>query len=174
MFDSDGWRMIKKFIACFFMVSVLVFSLVHTCFAIGQVDAEEMLNKAENDLASAYASVKEADFVGANVLELLNKLEFAGDLLAEANNAYRIGDYEKAFSLALNCSDTVDNVVQEALTLKSETEEAQGQKLLFTAGVSSACLSVLFVLSLFGWRFLKKAYLKRVLEMKPEVGSEPK
>jgi len=174
MFDSDGWRVIKKFIACFFMVSVLVFSLVHACFAIGQVDAEEMLNKAENDLASAYASVKESDFAGANVSELLNKLEFAGDLLAEANNSYRVGDYEKAYLLAVNCSNTVSNVVYEASTLKLEAEEAYSQKLMFNVEVGSIGLSILFVLSLFGWRFLKKKYLEQVLEMKPEVEAEPK
>jgi len=33
----------------------------------------------------------------------------------------------------------------------------------------SVGLSVLLILSLFGWRFLKEQYLKRVLGMKPEV-----
>ncbi|MGQ9640605.1 MAG: hypothetical protein ACUVUF_00585 [Candidatus Bathycorpusculaceae bacterium] len=141
---------------------------------MGQADVDQMLAEAENALVSAYVSVADANSVGANVSQLLVKLEYAGALLAEANNAYRVGDYERAFSLAINCSDAVNNVVQDALTLKSKAEEAHGQKMLFTAGVSSACLSVLFVLSLFGWRFLKKAYLKRVLEMKPEVEAEPK
>ena len=172
-FGSGGRCMLRKIALCF-VLFVLFSWFVHACFAVGQADANQMLAEAENALVSAYVSVAEANSVGANVSQLLVKLEDAGALLAEAQNSYRVGDYERAYLLALNCSNTVDNVVQEALTLKSETEEAQGQKLLFTAGVSSACLSVLFVLSLFGWRFLKKAYLKRVLEMKPEVGSEPK
>jgi len=165
--------MLRKIALCF-VLFILFSCFVRACFAVGQADANQMLAEAENAVVSAYVSVAEADGAGANVSQLLVKLEDAGALLAEAQNSYRVGDYERAFSLAMNCSDAVNNVVQDALALKSETEEAQGQKLLFTAGVSSACLSVLFVLSLFGWRFLKKVYLKRVLEMKPEVGSEPK
>jgi hypothetical protein len=128
-----------------------------------------MLAKAENDLSSAYASVADAEGVGANVSDLLTRLGSAGTLLAEAQNSYRVGDYEKAYLLAISCSDTVNNMVNEALTLKLGTEETYRQRLFFNAGVSSIGLSVLFVLSLFGWRFLRREHLKRVLELKPEV-----
>jgi len=171
-FGLGGECMVKKIAVCYFVLFILCSWFVHACFAVGQVDAEQMLTNAENDLSSAYASVAEADCVGANVPELLNKLEFAGALLADAKNSYRVGDYEKAYFLAMNCSDTVNDVVYEALILKSGAEEAFGQRLLFIGEVSSICLSMLFVLSLFGWRFLKKSYLKRVLEMKPEVAGE--
>jgi hypothetical protein len=161
--------MIKKIATCLFMLFILFSCFVHACFAIGQPDAEEMLIKAENDLSSAYDSVAEADFAGANISDLLNKLGLAGDLLADANNSYRVGNYEKAYLFAMNCSDTVHNIVYEASTLKSDAEKAYSQKLMFNVWVSSIGLSVLFVLSLFGWRFLKKKFLKQVLEMKPQV-----
>jgi hypothetical protein len=164
--------MVKKITRCFFLLFILCSCFVHACVAVGQIDAEQMISKAENDLSSAYASVADVDSVGANVSELLNELKSAGALLAEANNSYRIGDYEKAYSLAMNCSDSVSNMVYEASTLKSEAEKAYSQKLILNAEVSSIGLSLLFVLSLFGWSFLKKKYLKRVLEMKPETEAE--
>lgn len=171
-FASIGGRILKKTIVCFFVLFVLFSWFVHTYFAAGQIEAEQMLAKAENDLVSAYASVAEADRVGADVSELLVKLGLAEVLLAEADNAYRVGDHEKAYSLAMNCSDAVNNVVYDALALKSEAEEAYSQRLLFSAVVSGLGLSVLFVLSLFGWRLLKKRYLKQVLKMRPEVEGE--
>ncbi|MEM4713773.1 MAG: hypothetical protein QXQ61_04400 [Candidatus Bathyarchaeia archaeon] len=165
--------MIRKNISS--LASLIIFlCLIHACFAAEQEEANQAITKAENDLALAYTAVAEANSAGADVSQLLAKLEFAGALLAEAQNAYRRGDFGKAFLLATNCSDAVNNVVQEATALKTETEENKKQQLLFTAGVSSAFLSILFVSSLFGWRLLKRLYLERVLEMKPEVEADAK
>jgi len=126
--------------------------------------------EAENDLTSAYIAVEEAEQVGANVSELLAKLKFAGNLLADAYNAHRVGDYDNACSYAMNCSNSVNGIASEAAGLKLEAEKAYGERLFTTAAASSAALSLLFVLSLFSWRFLKKGYFKRILRMKPEVG----
>ncbi|MEM2105889.1 MAG: hypothetical protein QXV21_05420 [Candidatus Bathyarchaeia archaeon] len=161
--------MVKKVVMGLFVLFVLFSWFVNTCFAVGQAEADLALEEAEKDLSSAYVSVAEADGAGANVSELLVRLELAGTLLAEANNAYRVGDYERAYSLAVNCSDAVNGVVSDALSLKSEAEEAYNQGLFFNACVSSVGLSLLFVLSLFGWMFLRKKYFRRILEMKPEV-----
>jgi hypothetical protein len=63
-------------------------------------------------------------------------------------------------------------MVNEASALKVEAENTNHQKLFSYAEFSSIGLSVLFVLSLFGWRFLRKRHLKRTLEMKLEVEAE--
>lgn len=164
--------MTKHSFVCF-IASILLFAwFIQACFAVDQVDAEESLIKAENDLASAYVVVAEAERAGANVFELLFRLEFAGALLASANNSYRVGDYDMAYLHATNCSNTVDGVVVEAAGLKLEAGEAYGERLFLTAALSSAGLSGLFVLSLFAWRFFRGKYVKRVLGMKPEVGKD--
>jgi len=141
-----------------------------TCFAADKAVADEALIDAENDLASAYVAVAEAEGAGANVCELLAKLTIAGNLLADANNSYRLSDYDNAYSCAANCSNIVNGIISEASSLKLEAEQVYKERLFATAAMSSAGLSVLFVLSLFAWRFLKKKYFKRVLKMKPEVG----
>ncbi len=161
--------MVKKTLVFLFMLVVLFSCSVNSCFAVSQVEAEQMLAKAENDLALAYTSVAQAECVGVNVSELLVKLEMAGVFLAEARNFYRVGDYEKAYLLAINCSETVSGVALDASSLRFEAEKAYSERLFVTAAVSSVGLSVLFVLSLFGWRFLKNWFLKRALKMRPEV-----
>jgi hypothetical protein len=158
----------KSFIC--FVVFILIFSwFVHVCFAVDKVAVDGALIGAENDLVSAYVAVGEAEKTGANVSELLVKLRFAGTLLAQACNTNRTGDYDKAYSFAINCSESVDGIADEALDLKLEAEKAYIGRLFMTGAVSSVALCVLFVLSLFGWRFLKKKYVERVLGMKPKV-----
>jgi hypothetical protein len=165
-----GMCMVKfKSFVCF-VVFILVFSwFVHVCFAVDKAEAEKVLVEAENDLVSAYVVVGEADKAGANVSELLVRLRFAGTLLAQACNTNRTGDYDKAYSFAIDCSESVDGIADEALGLKLEAENACSGRLFMTGAVSTVALSVLFVLSLFGWRFLKKKYVERVLGMKPKV-----
>lgn len=162
-----------KFTVALFVLLALFSCFLHVCYAVDQAEVEETLVKAESELISAYTSVAEAEIAGANVSELLVRLDLAGSLLAEAKNSCRIGDYEgAAYLLAVNFSDVVSGVLDYASDLKSEAEEAYSRELLFNVGISSVGLSFLFVLSLFGWRFLKKAYLRRALGMKPEVEDE--
>jgi hypothetical protein len=160
----------KLCFVCFIAFILLFGGLIQICFAIDRIDAADSLAKAENDLASAYVATAEAERAGSNISELLVKLESAGALLASAYNFYTVGDYGEAYLYATNCSDRVDGIVSEAAGLKLEAEDAYRENLFVMATLSSAGLSMLFVLSLFAWRFLKNRYVKRVLEMKPEVG----
>ena len=163
----------RKLCVSAFVLFILLSLLVNSCFAIDRADAESALAKAENDLSAGYVAVAEAERAGANVAKLLARLRLGGELLAEAMNAYKIGDYDRAYSFAVNCSSMIANAVYEASDLKRQAEEDYSERLLFNVEISSIGLSVLFVLSLFGWRFLKEKYLKFVLKMKPELESKP-
>jgi hypothetical protein len=158
----------RKSFVCFMFI-LMFFWFAHVCFAVDKAAVDGALIDAESDLVSAYVVVGEAEKAGANVSELLVKLRFAGTLLAQAYNTNRTGDYDKAYSFAINCSESVDGTADEALGLKLEAEKAYSGRLFMTGAVSTVALSVLFVLSLFGWRFWKNRYYKRVLEMKPKV-----
>jgi hypothetical protein len=144
--------------------------ILPACFGADENEAKSKIDQAEQNLASAYSAVSEAELVGANVSELKNKLGYGGEALAEAYVAFRVGDYENASVLAVQCEDLVSGIVDDAKNLKTETEKTSGEQLFLTAAGSIAALSFFFVLSLFGWRFLKNRYLKRVLSMKPEAG----
>jgi hypothetical protein len=119
-------------------------------------------------LTDVYPSTDEEQAV-QNVTQLVIRLQVAGDLLDDAHNAYRIGDYDTAYSSASNCSSEALGIASQAASLKVQAEQASSNALFFTVTLSSVVLSVFFVLSLLGWRFLKNRYEKRVLGLRPEL-----
>jgi len=124
---------------------------------------------AEGEVAEAHLAVASAEHAGGNVSLLRIKLGDAGGLLAEANVAFRVGNYENATILAEECTNLVDGIFETASSLKLEADSEKLSRLFLTASYSSVGLGLLFVAGLFGWRFLKRRYVKRVLRMKPEV-----
>jgi hypothetical protein len=162
----NGFKIVT---VCLLLSMLSVVWLVPACFAIGKDEAGQYINQAEQDLGAAYSAVAEAELAGANTSLLKDKLNDAGELLAKANNTFTIGDYESAFSFAMQCSEKLNGVVENATSLKAKVEAAYSGELFWTGVESSFSLSVLFVLSLFSWSFLERRFLKRVLELKPEL-----
>jgi hypothetical protein len=148
---------------------LLVVWLVPTCFAADAVEASNAIGQADRSLGSAYVAVAEADMAGANVSMLLDILDSAAASLSEANLAYRVGDYESAFSSAMACSNAVGGVVDDVVRLKVNAEIAHNAEVILTAFNSGIGIGVLLVCAFFGWRFLKRWYFKRILDMKPKV-----
>jgi hypothetical protein len=160
----------KSFSIFLLILLLAIYWIMPTCFGVDESEARSKISQAEQDLASAYGAVVEAELVGANVSGLKGKLDDAGELLAESYVAFRVGDYENASVLAVQCGNSVNGIVDDARHLKAETEAAYGSRLFLTSTLVSVGLSVLLILSLFGWRFLKNRYVRRVWAMKPEVG----
>ncbi len=162
--------MIKsRIVACFLASAFLFVFLVGNCLAVDPATAWESVSRAEGDLSSAYVAVADAERAGANVSELVARLELAADSLGVARNSFEIGDWDGAYSEATNCSNTVEGVFAEASALESDAERVREETLLFTAGLSSVGLCLLLAASLFSWRLLRSRYVMRVLKMKPEV-----
>lgn len=149
---------------------VLISSVFPICLGTDEVEATDALSSAEDSLSSAYLAVMNAETAGADISKLQETLNTAGNSLADAYNTYRTGNFSMAVLYANDCINKVNGVTSEAMTLKLIAEEAYTRRLLTTTGVSITVLCALFVLSLWGWRVMKKRYLKKVLEMKPEVG----
>ena len=150
---------------------VLLFSLVSVplCFAVGSEEANVAMEEAEDDLGSAFVMVAVAQGAGANVNVLLDALNGAGVFLSEARSAFRVGDYESAFSSAVSCSDAVRGVVDEAARLKVDAEVAHNAELLATAAESGFGVGLLLIFAFLGWRFLKGRYYRRILDTKPKA-----
>jgi hypothetical protein len=143
--------------------------LVPACFAIDAVEASGAIDQAECDLGSAFAMVAEAEGAGADVSVLLNKLGSASDSLSEAYAAFRTGDYENASLLANECSHAVEGITGDAGRLKVDAERNRNDNLLLTVTELGVGLVLLLVLGFLGWRFLKRWYFRRVLDMTPQV-----
>jgi hypothetical protein len=151
---------------CLIVLMLLAAWFVPACFAVDAVEANAAIGQAERDLGSAYVAVAEAEGAGADVSVLLNKLEGAGDFLSEAYSAFRVGDYENASVLAMECSNAVEGVAGDAARLKTD---AESDRLLLSSVGSSVGLVLLLVFGFLGWKLLKRRYFKRTLDMKPQM-----
>jgi len=158
-----------------FLLIIMVFSLSLTLlpfYVSASDEASSAVGGADNALRRAFEAVLEAERAGVNVSDLIVKLDEAGGLLAEAENAYRIGNFSEAVSRAEECSILANGVVGEALSLQNmalaDAQTAFWQNLTFSCFGGAAVLVVLFLV----WGWFKRVYVKRMLRMKPEVASD--
>lgn len=164
----------SRFTGLVFSALVLILVSMLCCSAYAYISDEASSKIAEADAAirQAFVAVSDADKAGANVSSLAFTLNEAGGLLADANTAFRIGDYGNASSLAEQSISLVNGLVQEAGSFKTMAESEKLSSLIWTTALASIGLSMLFVASLFGWRLIKSRRFKNVLEMKPEGVAE--
>jgi len=162
-------RKASRFLFCVVVIFTVFSPSVHVCSAVDKAAADEALGLAEEDLRSAFISVREAEEVGAGVEGLLLKLEISGEALAQAYSAYIRSDFESACTFATSSSGGLTGVIDEAQMLKIDAEKAFSERLFWTAGISSICLCVLLVASLLGWRLVKGRFIKQVLKSRPEL-----
>ena len=127
------------------------------------------LQAADNAVGQAFNSVLEAEKAGGNVTQLLIKLNNAGALLAEAQNAYNSGNSANVTSIAENVQQIADQVNLDATNLRniSLIESQNGFWLTLVFSVVGAVVFGLFLL--FIWRRFKRAFIKKLLYAKPEV-----
>ena len=154
----------------FALVAFLLVVMAIRCsvYAYSGDEAAARIAQADDSVRQAFVAVSDAAGAGANVSGLVSRLNGAGGLLVQANTAYRVGDYENATVFAGECISSVDGVVQEASDLKATAESDRLSQLGWGASFSSVGLSLLFVVGLFGWRFVRNRYFGSVLELKPE------
>ena len=155
----------------FFSVALFLFVVIlgPVCFAVGVDEAGAVLDQAERDLSSAFVAVAEAGDSGADVAGLLERLSVAGDYLSGARVAYRVGDYERAYSDSIACSSSLDGVASDAMQLQAAVENERSEGMLFAVVGSGVGLVLLCILGLLGWRYLSKWYLRRAMDLKPVV-----
>lgn len=157
------------------MFSVLLFLLLSVSVTwVGAADADKAaqdLANAEEALVSANGAVLEAEEAGANVSGLLVTLNAGGGYLAEAYNWYRLGVFESASSYAGLCREVVSDVSSQAVGLRDEAEALVKEDFLVRIFGSAVGMGVILVVGFVVWRAFRRRYIKRALELKPEVVS---
>lgn len=139
-------------------------------FVFAQTDqSATSLQAAESALGQAFNSVLDAEKAGGNVSQLLVKLNTAGALLAEAQNAYTSGKTSDVTSIAENVIQIADQVNGTAVSLRDvslvNSQNSFSLTLIFSVfGAVAFSISLLFV-----WRRFKRAFIKKLLGSKPEV-----
>ena len=157
----------------FLLVIALVGLFSHGVFVVrGADEASSSVGEADVAVRQAFDATLDAERAGANVSGLIVRLDEAGGLLAEAENAYRVGNFSEAVSKAEECSMLADGVIGEALSLQNmalaDAQTAFWQNLTFSCVGGAAFLVVLFLV----WGWFKRVYAEKLLKMKPEVASD--
>ena len=142
-------------------------------YAVGQTgDAEAKLQAANNTVTYAFNAVLDAERAGANVTDLLNQLNDATRILAQAEISYRNGDPNTA-------SDKADSVLPIAERVTTAAKDAKQTALIYSKNAFWSTLTFtvigafVFVLILFFvWRRFKRSYINNLSQAKPEVNSQ--
>jgi len=136
---------------------------------VGEGEAESEIQEALTALSSGYVAVLEAEKSGADVSGLLAELTSGGNFLGEAQVRYRNGDFGGAVYYADLSVETVEGLVDEAGQLKALALAEHEEMSFVTVADSGVAVVVIVLGSVVGWRLLKRRYLSKVLEMRPEV-----
>lgn len=158
----------KKIVAIMLLILTLSLSVADCVFA--QDDGFfSNIQGANVAFEQAFNAVLDAENAGANVASLLDQLNDAAALLAQAQNSYTIGD-NNAAAQSINQAIQIIHSVQTAAENENSTAANQNS-ILLTIGIVFVGL-VFFVLALlFVWRRFKRHYIADLSQAKPEVVS---
>ena len=132
-------------------------------------DEKASIETANLSINQAFTSVLAAEKAGANVTPLLTELNTAGELLAEAQNAYSSGNLSNVASKAENARIIADQVNSDALTLRDVSLVESQNNFWLTLTFSVVGAVVFGIALLLVWRRFKRGYMKKLLSLKPEV-----
>jgi hypothetical protein len=133
---------------------------------------DSKLQAANSAVIQAFTAVLDAEKAGANVTDLIKKLNGVSELLAQAEIAYRNGDLNTA---EIN-ADSVVSIAQEVQSAAQAEQSAaltSGQNSFLFAVALSVIGGFAFVFILFLlWRRFKRYYINNLSDAKPEVNSQ--
>ena len=159
----------------FFVVSVFLFLLVPVSVpwvgALGDGDAVGFVSEAEDALGVAYEAVWAAEEAGANVSDLMGRLNIAGEYLAEAHVWVRLGDLREAGRFAGLCIEVVEGFRDQAVVLRQVAYDRWMLDVIVRVIGSVFGVVVVVVAGFVGWRVFRRRYVKHVLGSRPEVAS---
>ena len=125
-------------------------------FGADESEAVAAIAAAEEELVLCYNAVVEADRFGANVSDLLETLDAAGELLSRAELSYRVGDFDSAVVFASQSQDELNGFVVEAEVLMEMAVQEHYWDFLVNVGGSVVGTVAVVCGSFVVWHLLKK------------------
>lgn len=110
-----------------------------------------------------------AEKAGANVTNLIDELNVANNLLAQADNAYRTGDNSTAANYALPAFEKAEDVNAAAQTAKTTGLASNAFTFWISFGLTVINIVLFALILLLVWRWLKKRYVKSLSNARPQV-----
>lgn len=154
------------------IIFVVVLSIIISIFSnspYASCSEIEKIDTAETSIREAFKVVMEAEKAGANVTRLLSDLQYAGNLLEEAENHYQNGDINQSTTIANEVILEAGEIAGEAASLESSVI-VDSLNIFWVTFAFSMVGGLVFVLVLIlVWFWFKARYMKRLLKAKPEV-----
>jgi hypothetical protein len=148
-------------IFCLALSFLLIAQLVSLCYAADFDEADDAVETAERNVASAFIAVAIAEDAGADVSGLKVKLDSAGSFLSEAHFALSVQDYDAAVAASEAANSVVEGLANDAAGLSTMAEESMHDWMLYMLVGSGVSVASVVVCAFFGWKLLKRRYSKR-------------
>ena len=151
---------VKVWVVPFCVALLLIVFLAHVCLAVDEGQARSAIVEADQTIKDCYLAVAAADKAGGNVSVMLSVLQDAGMLLSKADLAVGKGDFDSAYSLAVQSKARLNGFIAEANSVK-DTAEHSGfvDFMINVVGSSAGTVAVVFG-SFAVWFWLNRRYAK--------------
>lgn len=147
-----------------------MFSVCSSSFISAQLDSPLLaIFDAQSKIENCFKAVQRAELAGANITDLLTQLNEACDLVAQAENAYRLGDVNLSLIKAGAAVPIAEKVSSEAKIAESGALINSNSRFWFAVAFLFVGLVVYVSVLFFVWRRFKRNYVKKLLGLKPEV-----
>ncbi len=127
------------------------------------------LQKAGVAINQAFDCVLDAEKAGVNVTDFLIRLNMAGQLLADAQNAHKTGNLTSVTSKADNAKRIADQVNDEAITLKDASLTLTRNNFWYAVIFSIGGAVIFCLVMVIVWQRLKRSRTNRLFSMRPEL-----
>lgn len=128
-----------------------------------------IINNAAATINQAFNNLLAVEKAGGNISQLLNELNEAGLLLADAKNSYRNNNLSSVITKAQEAREIAIKVNNETLNMRFVSLIGTQDSLWLTLVFSVVSAIIFTVLLLLIWRRFKRDYISKLLDMKPEV-----
>jgi hypothetical protein len=147
--------------------------MIIACFALSlplvSASDESSIQNANSSIKDAFTNVLAAEKAGGNITDLLNRLNDAADLLAQAENNMRTGDKNEVVSKAERSCQIADKVNEDAIKLLNDQLVQSTTSFWLTITFSVVGVSIFVFILWVVWRQFKHRFINKLLDMRPEV-----
>ena len=152
-------------------VSLFLLLLTFTSIVIASNDNEATiaLNEAEDLLNETFEVVRVAESNRVDVSGLSELLKDATQLLAQAYNSFRVGNFDRVLdftNLVSEIGTDVKDTAQSLIEIKSDSSTKEKQDSLVESVIR---IIIVIIIAFLCWSIFKKYYTGRKLVKKPEA-----
>jgi ATP-dependent Zn protease len=164
---------IKQSIVALLIILALSVCLLSVQQAAAQSDqASSKLQVANDAVNQAFNAVLDAEKSGANVTDLMFRLNYAIGILAQAENSYRTGYFDKSSAQAESVLPLAQKVTLDAQNAKKTATISSQNTFLLTIAFTIIGMILFLEILFLVWVWFKRRYIKNLSGAKPEVVSQ--